>query len=63
MEMVTDMETETDMETDSDNTQTRTWTWNYGTFAKYFLWRNSPYSTIWIISDIPWCNFQWRYIL
>jgi hypothetical protein len=67
MEMETDTETETEKET--DNTRTwkwpwiQTWTWNWRTFAKYFIWRNCPYSAIWNDSEISRRNFQWRYIL
>jgi hypothetical protein len=60
METETNMETETDMETEmeTDNTWKWTWTWNWRTFAKYFIRRNSPNSTI----EILQCNFHWRYI-
>jgi hypothetical protein len=65
------METEADMETETetDNSwtwtwpRTRTWTWNWRIFAKYFIWRNFPYSAIWNAAEIVWCNFQWCYIL
>jgi frataxin-like iron-binding protein CyaY len=58
MEMETDMETETNMETEPDNARIRTWTWNCGTFVKYLIQHNSPYSTVWIASDISRRNFH-----
>ncbi len=59
METETNMEMETDMETEmeTDNTwkwtwpRKRMWTWNRRTFAKYFIRRNCPNSTIWSASE------------
>ncbi len=64
-----EVETETAMETETETDNTRTWTgprtrtWNWQTFAKYFIRRNCPYSTIWNASEISRRNFQWRCIL
>ncbi len=54
MDTEMDRETETDMETETETditikwTWTLTMTWNWGTFGKYLIRYNSPYSAIWI---------------
>ncbi len=58
IETETDMETESNMETETNNVRIRTWTWNCGTFVKYLIQHNSPYSTVWIAFDISRRNFH-----
>jgi hypothetical protein len=69
MEPETDMELETGIETETedDNMQTWTWTrtrsWNWGTFAKYLIRRNSPYSAIRIAANMSQRNFPRHFLL
>ncbi len=60
-----------EMEVETDNTQTWTWmrkrtrtcTWNWDVLAKYLTWHNIRYDIVRTASDMPWRNFQQRYIL
>jgi hypothetical protein len=47
----------------NDTRTQRTQTWNWGTFAKYLLRSNSPYSAILTTSDKSWRNLERGYIL
>ncbi len=57
------METETDMEMEMETDNTRTWTWNWNTFAKYLIWRNSPFSTLRVAADMSQRYFLQRYVI
>ncbi len=55
--METDMEVEMDMEIEAETDNTQTWAWHWGTLAKYLIRRNSPYSDVRIVADMPMAQF------
>jgi hypothetical protein len=55
--METDMEVEMDMEIEAETDNTQTCEWNWGTLAKYLIRRNTPYSAVSIVADMPMAQF------
>jgi hypothetical protein len=68
-----EIDTETDMEMDVETDNTQTWTWmrkrtwtctcNWDILAKYLTWHNIRDGFVRTASDMPWRNFQQRYII